>query len=169
MSETGTARPHLAPFCVGAGVDIGPGGDPINDTAFRVDYDPNPCAGTLPPHLVWDARTLPFNTNSLDYVYSSHALEDFEDTTAALKEWIRVIRPGGLLVLFLPDQVVYKAHCDKTGQELNPAHKHANFGLGYMMNCLSNLGYDQDDVVHQAWPVDYNPYSFSLVIRKKHE
>jgi hypothetical protein len=41
QSETSICRARLGPFCVGAGLDLGPGGDPINDTAIRVDL-PNP-------------------------------------------------------------------------------------------------------------------------------
>ena len=41
QSETSKCRPRLAKFCVGYGIDIGPGGDPIVPAAIRVDL-PNP-------------------------------------------------------------------------------------------------------------------------------
>jgi SAM-dependent methyltransferase len=43
---------------------------------------------------------------SYDVVLSSHALEHMANPIKALKEWRRVLRPGGTLVLVLPD----KAH-----------------------------------------------------------
>ena len=44
-----------------------------------------------------------------------------EHTQAVLREWWRVIRPGGHLVLYLP----HKAHYPNIGQPgANPAHKH---------------------------------------------
>ena len=39
---------------------------------------------------------------SLDYVFSSHCLEHLEKPKEALKEWIRVLKQGGVLYLYLP-------------------------------------------------------------------
>ena len=33
-----------------------------------------------------------FRDGVLDYVYSSHLLEDYVDTEAVLREWLRVLR-----------------------------------------------------------------------------
>lgn len=99
QSETSKCRARLAPFCVGTGIDVGPGGDPITETAIRVDL-PNPYshAGFLPPQFTGDTGGLPwFRDETLDYVYSSHLLEDFEDPKPILVEWLRVCprRPLG--------------------------------------------------------------------------
>ena len=51
-----------------------------------------------------DARTLPLPDDTLDYLVSSHVLEHLPDPIAALHEWHRVLRPGGLLYLVVPDQ-----------------------------------------------------------------
>lgn len=40
--------------------------------------------------------------NSYDFILSSHNLEHFANPMRALKEWERVVRPGGALVLVLP-------------------------------------------------------------------
>lgn len=40
---------------------------------------------------------------SYDFVAASHALEHFANPVRALREWRRVTRPGGALVLVLPD------------------------------------------------------------------
>lgn len=57
---------------------------------------------------------------SCDAVFSSHLLEHFHDPAAALKEWWRVIKPGGFLVLYLPDEDLYP----KVGEfGANPDHK----------------------------------------------
>ena len=39
-----------------------------------------------------------------DFLLSSHSLEHTANPIKALKEWIRVIKPGGKLVLILPDK-----------------------------------------------------------------
>jgi SAM-dependent methyltransferase len=41
--------------------------------------------------------------NSYDFVLSSHNLEHFANPVKALKEWQRVTRPGGGLILVVPD------------------------------------------------------------------
>ncbi len=50
-----------------------------------------------------DARALPLADHTLDYLCSSHVLEHLADPIAALHEWHRVLRPGGLLYLVVPD------------------------------------------------------------------
>jgi len=44
-----------------------------------------------------------FSDGSQDFVVASHLLEHTQDPIAALREWHRVLRPGGLIYLGLPD------------------------------------------------------------------
>jgi len=57
-----------------------------------------------------DAKALPFETGSVDEIYSSHLIEhfDFHEGLAALKEWYRVLKPGGRLTVECPD---FEAFC----------------------------------------------------------
>lgn len=57
------------------------------------------------PDYRCDARFLPFGDNVYDYVFSSHVLEHFakEETFSTLKEWVRVLKPGGEIWLILPN------------------------------------------------------------------
>jgi len=168
MSEVQECRERLAPFCVGVGVDIGFGGEPIvpwaicldraeNDPARAFNLDPSPT------HLVGDAADLRwFRDCTLDWVFSSHVLEDFEDTRAVLREWIRVIRFGGNLVIYCPDQVRYEAHCKAAGSLPNQAHKHKDFSLLFVKKILFAEGYTAPDFI-----LEYEQgYSFGLVVRK---
>jgi SAM-dependent methyltransferase len=164
-SETSKCRAHLSPYCVGYGVDLGFGGDPITETAIRVDY-PSPYSdvGQLPVQLGGDATRLYwFADGVLDYVYSSHLLEDFEDTKSALAEWLRVLKPRGRLILFCPDQRVFEDHCKKTSQPLNPCHKHADFSLRRVQRLLAELGGTRE--LYSRDLVDI--YSWDLVVEKK--
>ena len=49
------------------------------------------------------AEELPFPDESFDVVTAWHVLEHVADAARALAEWHRVVRPGGLLVLEVPD------------------------------------------------------------------
>lgn len=169
-SETDTARWRLEPFCHGNGLDIGFGGSPIKPSAICIDrpegaagrrQDPSPA----PTHLVGPADNLYwFKDNVLDYVYSSHVLEDFLDTEGVLREWLRVLKPGGNLVLFLPDQQVYVRETPK--QHWNQDHKHAGFGLVWLKEILLKMGVPASAVIHEMFPVPGNAYSFDIVIKK---
>lgn len=168
-SETSKCRSVLAPYCNGVGIDIGAGGDPINSTALCIDHPNHELrahTGQTPTHLSWDASKLPFESESLDYVYSSHCLEDAIDTVGWLREWLRVIKPGGKLVLFLPDQAAYVAHCESNGTLPNQAHKHANFSLKYVLGCLKLCGVREVDTIQPQGPFPGSSYSFALVIIK---
>jgi SAM-dependent methyltransferase len=163
-SETSRCRARLAPYCEGYGLDLGFGGDPITPSAIRVDL-PTPYAytGDHPVQLGGKAEDLHwFRDGALDYVYSSHLLEDYVDTEAVLREWLRVLRPGGRLIIFCPDEQVYRRHCAETGQPYNPHHVHADFSLEKVKGHLGRIGGTR--VIHEAPLIDV--YSWELVCEK---
>jgi hypothetical protein len=151
-------------------VDLGFGGFPFVRTAICVDehdgsgsWAKQPKSG--PTHLIGSIDNLYwFKDGVLDYVFSSHHLCDIFDTEKTLKEWLRVLKPGGLLVLFLPDEQAYQSVTPLPIR--NQAHKHAEFSLDYLKKCLRNIGYTDDCVIHELWPVPNNYYSFDMVIQK---
>lgn len=164
ISETSKCRESLAPFCIGNGLDIGYGGDPILPKSICLDL-PNAYANykNYPQHLHGDAQNLLwFRDNVLDYVYSSHVLEDFRDTEEVLSEWLRVVKPGGVLVLFLPDEQTYREYCKSLGKPPNVHHIHEDFSLDYMKRILNEL--NDVEIIHEKFPS--NIYSFELVIKK---
>jgi SAM-dependent methyltransferase len=56
-------------------------------------------------HLVCGAgEFLPYASNSFDAVLSHEVIEHVQDDEAAIREMIRVLRPGGRLVLFCPNR-----------------------------------------------------------------
>lgn len=46
--------------------------------------------------------------NSLDFIHSSHCLEHLIDPELGLKNWFRVIREGGYLIVTVPDEDMYE-------------------------------------------------------------
>src|SRR4051812_48311599 len=95
--ETSKCRGRLAKYCEGYGLDLGFGGDPITLSAIRMDMvQPYTNVGDFPVQLGGKAENLYwFKDDALDYVFSSHLLEDFLDTESVLREWIRVLKRGG--------------------------------------------------------------------------
>lgn len=167
MSETSKCRSSLLKFCHGVGLDLGYGGDPISKFSITLDL-PHPYTnvGDYPCHICGDARNLYwFANNVLDYVYSSHLFEDFElnQMPLIIKEWLRVIKINGFLVLYLPDQQRYLESCRKLNQPPNGNHKIDNFSLSFMKkNILS--GFDNINIFYENDILE--DYSFEIVIQK---
>jgi SAM-dependent methyltransferase len=129
-SETAKYLHLTAGFCWGCGVDIGSQGSGVVPWAFNFDLPPDEFAfynsGNQPRgpiQLRGDAHKLPFDSDSLAFVYSSHLLEDFLDWEPVLREWVRVIKPGGYLIILVPDKELWAAALAK-GQPPNCAHTH---------------------------------------------
>ena len=56
----------------------------------------------------YDGDRLPFADGSQDAVFSSHCLEHIANYRQALREWFRVLKPGGHLVIVVPHQFLYE-------------------------------------------------------------
>lgn len=98
----------------GQGVDVGAGNDPIQLPNCRpfdmLDGDAN--------HL-----SRYFSKDSLDYVHASQCLEHMIDPRAALLNWSICVKPGGHIVVTVPDFDAYeKRHWPS---RFNPDHKSA--------------------------------------------
>jgi hypothetical protein len=79
-----------------------------------------------PIHVFGAAEALPLGDGALDFLLASHVIEHMPDTIAALAEWARVLRQGGILFLIVP-------HKDRTMDAERPctelAHHLADFAL----------------------------------------
>jgi predicted SAM-dependent methyltransferase len=67
-----------------------------------LDANPGPCVD----HVGNAADLSRFETGTFTEVYASHVLEHFDykdELLATLKEWHRVLRPGGMLHISVPD------------------------------------------------------------------
>jgi SAM-dependent methyltransferase len=96
---------------VGRGIDIGCGDDPVTEDCEHWD---------LPQG---DAQELAgVEAETFDWVYSSHCLEHMRDARAALKRWWEVVKPGGHLLVVVPDEDLYEQGCWPS--RYNGDHKH---------------------------------------------
>jgi SAM-dependent methyltransferase len=46
--------------------------------------------------------------DSFDFIHSSHCLEHLVDPVEGLQAWLRVVKPGGYLVIMVPDEDMYE-------------------------------------------------------------
>ena len=102
-SETAKVRDRILKYCIGDGIDIGCQNDKVVENCIGFDR-----IKTSQVDVVGDANNLPFDNNHFDYIFSSHCLEDMEDTSTTLKEWLRVLKPNGNIILYLPHKDLYK-------------------------------------------------------------
>lgn len=84
-------------YCVGRGLDIGPGRDPLFPHIEQWDKDRG------------DATFMRgAEKEAYDFVYSSHCLEHLTHPTIALENWWKLLRPGGRLILYVPHRDLYE-------------------------------------------------------------
>lgn len=100
------ADPFFSRIFRGRGIDIGAGSDNLDrDRLFTAiesceDFDRQHGDAQEIQHV----RT----AGAYDFVYSSHCLEHMHDPVAALKAWFELVRPGGYLVVVVPDEDLYE-------------------------------------------------------------
>ena len=170
-SETAKYRHLTAQYCQGSGVDIGSSGDPVVPHAIQIDLEKPYCPliGDGPIHLRGDGTVLKwFAAESLDFVYSSHLIEDFYPAQwkAIFPEWSRVLKKGGYMVILAPEKERWRKAIE-AGQPPNEAHCHEPqsaelsycFGLWYQ-----SLGLY--DIIMDECP-DPNDYGIVFVARKR--
>jgi SAM-dependent methyltransferase len=167
-SETSKHRALVNGYCVGNGLDLGSAGDPIVPTAIQVEL-PNPYCPLMdsqyPPQLRGDATNLHwFKDNVLEYVFSSHLIEDFtpHQQRDIIREWCRVIKPGGHLVIIAPEANRWAAAV-AAGQPANMAHKHEP-RIGEFSDIVREIG--GWDILEDRF-CDGQDYSMFFVARKQ--
>lgn len=84
-------------FCHGKGLDIGYGGDLLAENCQGLDLE------DMDAHYL-----VGIEDETFDFVYSSHTLEHLFKPQLALKNWWRVLKPGGYLILYLPDRDLFE-------------------------------------------------------------
>lgn len=117
-------------YLKGNGCDVGSGGMPVIRNCVSIDlpqeqYD-SYTSKTYPNELIQYrgyGTDLPFKDGVLDFCYSSHLLEDYLDWWPPLREWTRVVKPGGYLIILVPDQERWQAAL-RRGQPPNCSHRH---------------------------------------------
>ena len=166
-NESGKIRWELVKWTRGRGLDVGCGPNKAFPHMIGVDNgaDIQLFGHQFKPD-VWidDAADLKlFGTESMDFVFSSHVLEHipFDNVVKCLKEWLRVIKIGGYLVMYLPDETLYP----KVGEPgANPDHKW-NVSYKLLVELMEKAGHW--DLVDWQRRDQNDEYSLFFVFQKK--
>lgn len=103
-------------YLLGNGIDIGSGCDPLKIPMGTVRTWDLENGDT-------DARYMEgIPDNTFDFVHSSHCLEHLTDVGESLKNWIRILKPGGILFVAVPDWKLYEH--ERWPSQFNPDHKY---------------------------------------------
>jgi SAM-dependent methyltransferase len=70
----------------------------------------------------YNGFNLPFNSGSVDSLYASHVIEHLLSADAYLKEWFRVLREGGFMVLAVPHAHLYERRLTVPPSRWSPEH-----------------------------------------------
>lgn len=168
-SETAKHRHLVTQYCDGNGVDLGSSGVPVVPHAIQVDLPAEQYhfynQDRPPAAIHWrgSACDLPFKDGTLDFVHAAHLLEDFEEwglMADPLFEWDRVLKPGGCLIIAVPDHERFRAyvkrHADQGIDVDNKSHRHEARPhelaelLGRTYETLFD-GFVNDDPLEYSW------------------
>lgn len=124
--------------------------------------------------IIADATHLPFKDNIFDEVYASHLLEHFNKnfTLPILKEWVRVLKVGGLMKICVPNfqwtvdvytgKIKYKDY-DNTGGLLAKKNGIAHSMMGpIFQNIYGHIPTDNSQYVGHKVVFDYELLSWFM-------
>jgi SAM-dependent methyltransferase len=111
-------RRHFSGRLQGRGLELGPLNRPLpRHEGMSVTYVDYADQATLhrqypalaqhigPVDVIDDAETLAtIPDGGADFLISAHVIEHMRDPIGAIRHWLRVLRPGGLLYLIVPDK-----------------------------------------------------------------
>ena len=177
-NETAKVHDRIAMYVSGRGLDLGCGPWKLDVPKSRDNY----CLGVDGGYhvdakgvdIVADVTDLGiFATETFDYVYSSHTLEDLHYTEAVLREWWRLVKPGGNFILYLP---LTKNVAKELGREdweqfypnrgesgANVHHQH-DFSPAFIRDLIARIG--TSEVLVDEVRGEKDEYSFLQVYRK---
>lgn len=148
------------------------------------------CDGHDGVDLVGDAADLSrFADGEISEIYASHCLEHFPHvkTVEVLREWCRVLEPGGILYVAVPDfkrtvEIYQKCGLNdwiqeyiSGGQEYATAYHYAIFDEGRLRELLLKAGFSEasrvddfpvghpEDCSRKLSTLDYKPVSLNVV------
>jgi predicted SAM-dependent methyltransferase len=111
-------KPKYQEYFTGKGVDIGCGDDCISK--FKSDFPAMESCREYDLVHGDGERCQNLLDETFDFLHSSHCLEHLKDPVRGMKNWIRVVKNGGFLVITVPDETMYEK--DVWPSRLNSQH-----------------------------------------------
>lgn len=176
-NESAKTRWRSIVFCRGKGLDLGCGPEKLIDSTNCIGVDNNIDATLFGRPARFDIKAdvtdlSMFASGSMDWVFSSHVLEHvpLSKIPDTLREWMRVIKPGGNLILYLPDMDQYpkcpdaELGIDKFEPVCNPDHKW-NVSYDRVVGFMEKLHYNWDLINFERCSAD-DEYSLHFVFKR---
>lgn len=165
MSETNKYRHLVHQYCIGNGADIASGGDPVVPHAIQFELPEEEYAkyGGRPSKLIqWRGAPLddlPFKDNVLDFLFSSHLIEDFPRSywNKLFAEWRRVLKPGSHFICIVPEFTRWNYALTELGQPPNDRHVKPEPSVGDMSAVATAVGFQVvSEALTDCYPNDYS-------------
>ncbi|WP_254429243.1 MULTISPECIES: bifunctional 2-polyprenyl-6-hydroxyphenol methylase/3-demethylubiquinol 3-O-methyltransferase UbiG [unclassified Ruegeria] len=148
------------------------------DRYIAADHDPKVIEWL--ERKTWDDRVeiqqlsaadSPFEDNSVDRLIATHVLEHVPDPAAVLEQWVKIVRPGGVISLLLPCD---PGHLWQLGRNLGARKAAENAGLPYdyymalehvnpIQNLKNILRFHFPDRNETWWPLRLASPNFNLI------
>lgn len=162
---------YIEKFLQGKGIDVGCGTNRLSPDILAIDRQNNKkyshadvihdCHDLDIKSVQWHDKEYPFMIDSIDFIFSSHCLEDFEDIPIVFMNWWKKLKPNGYMILLLPDMENerYPKCNDPQG---NPSHR-TDVGAGYMRGLLDSLKY-HNGIKFRIIQIDTIPHNESCTV-----
>jgi predicted SAM-dependent methyltransferase len=125
-------REKALPYLEGEGLDIGCSRWKIKPEAIGTDIVKKPGVDLVVKD--WAKSGIP--PEKYDYIFSAHCLEHIPDWQGALQGWIDVVKPKGIIFLYLPHAAAY----NRWSRRHMPKHHKHDFDLPIVKRALFNRG-----------------------------
>lgn len=151
--------------------------DFTDEVTFFKEEEIRLCGEYMRVDIVAPGNDLPFKDNVWDFVINSHVVEHFYDPVATIKEWLRVVKPGGYVFMIVPhkERTFDRDRPRSTLQEIVDRHEHPNppeiddhlhYSVWITQDFLDICNYYQWNVVAVQDVDDKVGNGFTVVIQK---
>jgi ADP-heptose:LPS heptosyltransferase len=153
-NESDKCRHRVIKYLRGHGLDLGCGPNKITPHAIGVDLrrGADVCLDADDLHI--------FADNSLDWIYSSHLLEEMPNLEVTMRTWWSKLKIGGRLVLYLPHKDLYP-NVGKNGSNINHLHDLTPEDVIRLVKRVGSAKLLRKDV-----HAEEDEYSFEIVFEK---
>ena len=154
--EAAKVAPLVVPYLQGRCLDIGSGPGKVWPSLIGIDTATQGGRPVTDMHMD-GTKELPFTAATMDGVFSSFLLHQIEPSRVphVLREWARVLKVGGYLVLYLPDAETMPPEADPLGK-WRPTLK----------DIQSNLPDADWELIEAERRIEGDEYGMLIVLRK---